>query len=132
MVGAASAGLHDWGAGVSGVRPADFSDLHQHRWLATAVCPGLGSLSGDGGWAGSGESGHGGTGVPLLPSEQGGPLFRLGVGVLLLFLAGIVPYLGWLVVAAPAALGFGAVLWTRGGDVYGWSLDGVEGIDQAD
>jgi hypothetical protein len=51
------------------------------------------------------------------------PLLHLFVGVLLLFLGSIIPYLGWAVVACSAALGFGAVLWTRGGSISGWSLD---------
>ncbi len=50
-----------------------------------------------------------------------GPLFHLWVGAVLLFLASILPYLGWIVAGVAAALGFGAVLWTRGGDEKGWT-----------
>jgi hypothetical protein len=59
----------------------------------------------------------------LFRIDDRGPLFRLGVGVVVLFLGSIVPYLGWLVVGCSAVLGFGAVLWTRGGGITGWSLD---------
>lgn len=55
-----------------------------------------------------------------------GPLFRLCVGVVLLFLGSIIPYLGWLVFGVSAITGFGAVLWTRGGEVSGWSLAEVD------
>ena len=58
--------------------------------------------------------------------DERGPLFRLFVGVAVLFLGSIVPYLGWLVVFGSAALGFGAVLWTRGGSLSSWSLDDVD------
>jgi hypothetical protein len=61
----------------------------------------------------------------FLRLDSAGPLFHLGVGVVLLFLASLAPYLGWLVIGASATLGFGAVLWTRGGDTSGWSLDEV-------
>jgi hypothetical protein len=55
--------------------------------------------------------------------EQSGALFRLGVGVLVLFLCSIIPYVGWFVAGLSAVLGFGAVLWTRGGGATGWTLD---------
>jgi hypothetical protein len=54
---------------------------------------------------------------------EGRPVFHLGVGVLLLFLGSLIPYLGWIVAGISGLLGFGAVLWTRLGDVSGWSLD---------
>jgi hypothetical protein len=54
------------------------------------------------------------------------PLIQLVVGITLVFVAGVIPYLGWIVVGLGIALGFGAVLWTRGGSVTGWSLDDVE------
>jgi hypothetical protein len=57
--------------------------------------------------------------------DDRGPLFRLGVGVILLFLGSIIPYLGWIVVGGSAALGFGVALWTRLGSITGWSLDEV-------
>lgn len=57
--------------------------------------------------------------------QQAGPLFRLLVGALLLFLGSSIPYVGWLVVGFAAALGFGAVAWTRFGDTRGWTLDDV-------
>lgn len=56
----------------------------------------------------------------------GRPVFHLGVGVLLLFLGSIIPYLGWIVAGVSSLLGFGAVLWTRVGDVSGWSLDTLQ------
>jgi hypothetical protein len=56
-----------------------------------------------------------------------GPLFRLGVGIVVLFVASIIPYVGWLVAGVSAVLGFGAVLWTRGGSTSGWSLDEIGG-----
>jgi hypothetical protein len=55
--------------------------------------------------------------------DQSRKLFRLGVGVLILFLCSIIPYLGWVVAGVSAVLGFGAVLWTRGGGATGWALD---------
>jgi len=57
--------------------------------------------------------------------DDRGPLFHLGVGVILLSLASMLPYLGWVVAGVVAVLGFGVVLWTRGGDTVGWSLDDV-------
>ena len=59
----------------------------------------------------------------ILAIEQSSSLFRLGVGVLILFLGSIIPYLGWFVAGLSAVLGFGAVLWTRGGGASGWTLD---------
>ncbi len=58
--------------------------------------------------------------------DQGGPVLRLSVGILVLFLGSIIPYIGWLVAGGSAVLGFGAVLWTRGGGTAGWSLDDVD------
>ena len=57
--------------------------------------------------------------------DERGPLFYLGIGIVVLFLGSIVPYLGWVVAGCSAVLGFGAVLWTRGGDIAGWSVDDV-------
>ena len=62
----------------------------------------------------------------FLRMDQGGPVLRLGVGILALFLGSIIPYIGWLVAGGSAVLGFGAVLWTRGGGTAGWSLDDVD------
>jgi len=62
----------------------------------------------------------------LFRLDDRSPLFNLCVGVVLLFLVSIVPYLGWLVAAIAGAMGFGAVLWTRAGSAAGWSLDEVQ------
>ena len=52
-----------------------------------------------------------------------GPIFHMGIGVVVLFILTIVPYVGWIVAGIAALLGFGAFLWTRGGDTTRWSLD---------
>jgi hypothetical protein len=52
-----------------------------------------------------------------------GPLFHLVIGIVLIFLVSMIPYLGWVIVGVCATIGFGAVLWTRGGGTSGWSLD---------
>jgi len=62
----------------------------------------------------------------LFRLDDRSPLFHLVVGLVLIFLVSMIPYLGWLVVGICAATGFGAVLWTRGGDTTGWSLDEAE------
>jgi hypothetical protein len=50
-------------------------------------------------------------------------LFDLLVGLVLVFLASVIPYLGWLVIGIVLALGLGAVLRTRFGRGTGWSLE---------
>ena len=55
-----------------------------------------------------------------------GPLFHLGIGIIVLFIVTIIPYVGWIVAGVAALLGFGAFIWTRGGDTARWSLDLVE------
>jgi hypothetical protein len=52
-----------------------------------------------------------------------GSLFNLIVGTVVLFLASIIPYLGWVVVGLSVVLGFGAILWTRAGSTASWTLD---------
>lgn len=51
------------------------------------------------------------------------PLADLAIGLLLLFPLGLIPWLGWILVAALASLGFGAVLVTKFGSPEGWSLE---------
>jgi hypothetical protein len=59
----------------------------------------------------------------VLHLGQHGPVFHLGSGIVVLFISSIIPYVGWIVAGIAALLGFGAFLWTRGGDTARWSLD---------
>jgi hypothetical protein len=54
---------------------------------------------------------------------QHGPVFHLGMGMFVLYVLTVIPYVGWIVAGIAALLGFGAFLWTRGGDTARWSLD---------
>ncbi|MBI5955417.1 MAG: hypothetical protein HY871_00290 [Chloroflexi bacterium] len=65
--------------------------------------------------------GHGVARMARLGAESA--LFDLLVGLVLVFLASVIPYLGWLVIGIVLALGLGAVLRTRFGRGTGWSLE---------
>ncbi|MBI4497140.1 MAG: hypothetical protein HY689_04475 [Chloroflexi bacterium] len=54
------------------------------------------------------------------------PLIELAAGTLALFAAGILPFLGWLVLGVAAVLGMGALILTRLGSGAPWSLHLLE------
>jgi hypothetical protein len=53
------------------------------------------------------------------------PLAELALGFWVLFLTGMLPYLGWVVTGAAVVLGLGLVLQTRFGSIGPWSLDAL-------
>jgi hypothetical protein len=54
------------------------------------------------------------------------PLAQLALGILVLFPASILPFLGWLVAAVLACYGLGAILLTRMGSGEPWSLQALK------
>ncbi|MCL4533778.1 MAG: hypothetical protein M1370_01280 [Bacteroidetes bacterium] len=58
--------------------------------------------------------------------EGSSALMELLVGVVLLFLVSSIPYAGWAAVGIAAAIGFGALLYTRFGSGEEWSLGTLE------
>jgi len=58
--------------------------------------------------------------------EKSSVLMELIVGVIVLFLVSSIPYAGWVVVVVVAALGFGALLYTRFGSDEEWSFERLE------
>lgn len=59
-------------------------------------------------------------------TRQVSPLLDLAAGILVLFTASILPFVGWLAFGAAAALGMGALIVTRMGTGDPWSLTALE------
>jgi hypothetical protein len=64
--------------------------------------------------------------VRRLGANDSAALTDLLAGVIVLFIASSIPYVGWVVVSLAAALGFGALLYTRFGTSDEWSLESLE------